>query len=155
VKRTHMLLAGLLAGAVSLASTASAQDHLRAAGVARAAKVQVRNSGVGRILTTASGQTLYRFTKDPRNKDTCAAISGCAKIWPPYTTSGHASAGSGARASLLSTIRLPSGARQVTYAGHPLYLYAESREPLSTYYLGATQFGGTWYAVNAAGGVVK
>ena len=155
MKRNNMLLAGLLAGAMSVSTSAIAQDHVGNASAARASKVEVRKSGVGKILTTSSGQTLYRFTRDPRNKDTCVAISGCAKVWPPLTTSAHASAGSGARASLLSTIRLPSGARQVTYAGHPLYLYAASAEPLSTYYIGVAQFGGTWWAVSAAGGVVK
>ena len=33
------------------------------------------------MLTTASGLTLYRFTKDPPGGSTCTGA--CAKIWPP------------------------------------------------------------------------
>jgi hypothetical protein len=43
----------------------------------------------------------------------------------------------------------------VTYAGHPLYLYAPASERGETYYVGATSFGGTWEAVSAAGRGVK
>ena len=45
--------------------------------------------------------------------------------------------------------------KQVTYAGHLLYLYAPASERAETYYVGAMQFGGTWDAVNAAGGTVN
>ena len=39
------------------------------------------------------------------------------------SSSNSSTTGSGAKASLLSTIRLPNGRKQVTYAGHPLYLF--------------------------------
>jgi predicted lipoprotein with Yx(FWY)xxD motif len=59
------------------------------------------------------------------------------------------------RASLLSTIKLSGGANQVTYAGHPLYLYKGDSEPGDTSYVGQSSFGGTWHAINAAGHTVK
>ena len=59
------------------------------------------------------------------------------------------------KASLLSTIRLPNGTRQVTYAGHPLYRYSLASERGETGYAGIRQFGGTWFAVSASGGNVK
>ena len=104
---------------------------------------------------TSSGFTLYRFSKDTLKKDTCIKVSGCAENWPPLRTRGKPVAGRGVRASLLGTIRLPSGAVQVTYAGHPLYTYAQASERGETVYIGAEQFGGIWYAVNAAGHNVK
>ena len=71
------------------------------------------------------------------------------------TTTGKPKAGPGVSASKLSTITLSGGAKQVTYAGHPLYLYSFASGPGDTSYVGAMQFGGSWYAINAAGHAVK
>ena len=155
MNRTHVLLAGALACAASVSTVAGAEGGAPPARTARVAKVGLRNTSLGKILVNASGFTLYRFTKDPRNRDTCVKISECANVWPALRTSGKPTAGPGVRASLLSTIKLPGGAKQVTYAGHPLYLYAPASERAETSYVGAMQFGGTWYAVNAAGNTVK
>jgi predicted lipoprotein with Yx(FWY)xxD motif len=59
------------------------------------------------------------------------------------------------KASSLSTIKLPGGASQVTYAGHPLYLYSGDSGPGETDYVGVSAFGGDWDAINAAGHAVK
>jgi predicted lipoprotein with Yx(FWY)xxD motif len=119
------------------------------------ATVKVSNSSLGKILVNGSGRTLYMFTKDGRGKDRCATIQGCTSVWPPLTTKGKPVARSGAKASLLGTIKLPGGSQQVTYAGHPLYTYSADVMPHETDYVGSPQFGGTWYAVSSAGGKVK
>lgn len=62
--------------------------------------------------------------------------------------------GTGVHASLLSTIPV-LGERQLTYAGHPLYIDIESTHPGETSHVGSGQFGGKWYAINAGGHVVK
>jgi predicted lipoprotein with Yx(FWY)xxD motif len=82
-------------------------------------------------------------------------VSECATIWPPLTTSGRPQAGPGVKASLLSTIKLSNGRKQVTYAGWPLYLYAPSTTRGETSYIGFESFGGKWDAVTAAGKLVK
>jgi len=155
MKRTHIFLAGVLASAASASAVAGAQAGLPAAHASRVAKVELRRTELGKILVDSSGDTLFRFTKDPSNKDTCQKISACFGTWPALSTSGRPVAGPGVKASLLSTIKLSNGARQVTYAGHPLYRYAQATETGETAYVGAEQFGGTWYAVNVAGGTVK
>jgi predicted lipoprotein with Yx(FWY)xxD motif len=152
MSRIATTLAATLAAGLAAAVGAQGQPGAQAA---NAAKVQLRSTGLGRILVSSAGFTLYRFTRDGRNSDACLMVSGCAKVWPPLTTSGRPLAGPGVKPSLLSSIRLPSGARQVTYAGHPLYLYAPASERGETYYVGATSFGGTWEAVSAAGRGVK
>jgi len=151
MKRAQLLLACLLAGAAASSAAAGAQ----AAHAAKAAKLQLRSTSKGRILVNSAGFTVYRFTKDPRGKDTCVSTSGCAEVWPPLTTSGRPIAGGGVKASLLSTIKLADGRRQVTYAGYPLYLYQPASERGETSYVGFRSFGGTWDAVNAAGKLVK
>ena len=155
MNRTHMLLAPALVGALSVSAVAAAQGGVPAAHAARAATVQLHNSSLGRILVDASGFTLYEFTRDSHNKNTCVKVSGCSTVWPALSAHGSPTASSGVKASLLSTIKLPGGARQVTYAGHPLYTYAEATERAETSYVGVSHFGGKWDAVNAAGGAVR
>ena len=154
MKRTYMLLAPALVGAISVSAVASAQGGVPIAHAGRAASVQLRKTSLGKILVDSSGFTLYEFTRDSHNKDTCVKVSGCSTVWPALMTHGNPTAGAGVKASLLSTIKLPGGARQVTYAGHPLYGYAEATERAETSYVGVSHFGGRWEAVNAAGGAV-
>jgi predicted lipoprotein with Yx(FWY)xxD motif len=151
MKRIHVFLAVALASAASAASVASAQTSLLAAHSSRAATVQLRHTSLGSILVSSSGRTLYEFTKDHANKNSCATISGCSAVWPSLKVGGRPTAGSGVRASLLSR----TSGSQVTYAGHPLYTYSGDSGPGKTSYVGVEQFGGTWYAVNASGGAVK
>jgi len=155
MKRAPLLLAGLILAATSGAAAASSAGGAARAQDSRAAKIQLRHTEVGKVLVDSSGFTVFRFSKDPRNSDTCVKISGCTNLWPPLMSSGRPVAGPGVRSALLSTIKLPGGGRQVTYAGHPLYRYSAATEKGETGYVGAQQFGGSWYALNAAGGSVK
>jgi predicted lipoprotein with Yx(FWY)xxD motif len=155
MQRTHIFLTVLLAGAVSASMIASAQGAVPTAHSSRTAKVTLRHTRLGNILATSSGFTLYEFTHDHASANTCVHISGCSESWPPLQTSGRPTAGPGVRASLLSTTRLPHGKTQVTYAGHPLYLYSGDSGPGETSYVGESVFGGRWYALNSAGRAVK
>jgi predicted lipoprotein with Yx(FWY)xxD motif len=157
VKRTSIVLIGVLLAAVTASSVAVAQRGAStpAASTATFFTVQLRQTHLGKILSTASGFTLYEFTKDKPKKSTCAKLSGCLEAWPADQVSGKPTAGPGLHASLLSTIKLPGGGAQVTYAGHPLYIYAGDSGPGQTSYVGAKQFGGSWYALSATGHVVK
>jgi predicted lipoprotein with Yx(FWY)xxD motif len=151
MKRTYFFLAVALASAASAATVAGAQSDIPAAHSARAATVQLRHTSLGSILVSSSGRTLYEFTRDHANKNSCATISGCSAVWPSLKASGHPTAGSGVKASLLST----TSGNQVTYAGHPLYTYSGDNGPGQTSYVGVKAFGGAWYAINASGGTVK
>jgi predicted lipoprotein with Yx(FWY)xxD motif len=119
------------------------------------AKLLLRKTSVGTILVNSRGFTLYAFTRDTRNKDNCAGISGCLRLWPVVKTSGKAIAGPGVKSALIGTITLKSGTKQVTYAGDPLYTYVGDGSPGQTYYVNVFQTGGYWPAVNGAGHEVK
>jgi predicted lipoprotein with Yx(FWY)xxD motif len=121
---------------------------------ARGATVHVAHTSAGSLLVASNGFTLYLFTADHGKRDHCVKVSGCASVWPPLTVSGKPTAGPGARSSLLGTISLGHGRRQVTYAGHPLYRYANDGGPAATGYLGFTSFGGTWDGVSPSGHAV-
>jgi predicted lipoprotein with Yx(FWY)xxD motif len=156
MKRTYILLAAVLASALGATAVAGAGDASGAAPSARAAgvKVELRHTRLGSILTTSRGLTVYEFTRDHTGEDSCMKIHDCAKAWPPLLTSGKPLAGPGVSASLLSSIRLPDGAEQATYAGHALYGYIGD-SPGSTGYVGVNAFGGLWYALSASGNAVK
>jgi len=116
---------------------------------ARPAKVATASSGLGRIVVDARGRTLYLFEEDRRGQSTCSGV--CAAYWPPVLTSSKVIALNGAKRSLLGTIRRANGSRQVTYAGHPLYLFSGDSKSGQTNGEGLTDFGAGWYVLTPAG----
>jgi predicted lipoprotein with Yx(FWY)xxD motif len=89
----------------------------------------------------AGGRTLYLFQQDTGTTSTCSG--DCATTWPALTTDGAPTAGDGAQASLLGTTARDDGTTQVTYAGHPLYLFSGDAAPGDTNGQG---IGGVWFA---------
>ena len=118
-------------------------------------KVQLVKTSLGSILANSRGFTLYMFTRDHGDHDSCVGVPGCTALWPVLVARGRSIAGPGVKRSLLGSIKLKSGMRQVTYAGHPLYTYSADSGPRSTSYVGISQFGGAWYALSASGAIVK
>jgi predicted lipoprotein with Yx(FWY)xxD motif len=147
MRRTSTLVAATALLATSGAAVATASTS--------AERIQLRKTRVGTILVNGRSRTVYAFTRDSRNKDTCQQISGCTQVWPPVTSAGRPVAGAGVRSSLLGTITIKGGAKQVTYAGHPLYTYSGDSGPGQTGYVNFSAFGGRWPAMNAAGREVK
>ncbi len=152
MKRICIVLVGLLLAAASASALASARSTPPAHS-ALFSTVELHDTKLGKILVNSAGSILFVFTRDHTKQSSCAKIKGCPAVWPAMAVEGKPSAGAGVRASLLSTIATPEGGRQVTYAGHPLYIYAAAPELIS--YVGVKQFGGNWYALDAKGQIVK
>jgi predicted lipoprotein with Yx(FWY)xxD motif len=74
----------------------------------------------------------------------------CAEAWPPVLTDGEPVAGVGVRAGLLGTTKRTDGTTQVTYGGHPLYLYAHEAPGEVKCHNIATH-GGLWWVVRPDG----
>jgi len=117
------------------------------------ATVGVANGDLGKILVDSQGRTLYLFQKDAGTKSAC--FGECASDWPPLRQSGKPTVGSGADAALVGTTKRSDGQPQVTYNGHPLYLYAGDEKSGDTNGQGLTLFGGAWYALSPAGDQVS
>jgi predicted lipoprotein with Yx(FWY)xxD motif len=123
---------------------------------AKAPRLQLHKTKLGSILVDHNGYTVYAFSTDKSNYDSCAKISQCLTYWPPVTPGrGVPLAGKGVKRALIGTIKLKGGKRQLTYAGHPLYTYSQDTHPAETRYVNILQFQGYWPALNAAGKEVK
>ena len=154
--------------AVPFAGTAAS-----AATASGATVISVETSAFGKILVVGSGQyqgySVYLLTSDnpptfgctttvqqlPPGPIACTGPEGGQSEWPAVTTTGMPMAGSGVKQSLLGMVsRSDLGTNQVTYAGHPLYLFDMSAgqitgegwdEP------GLPPWHGLWYLVSPTG----
>jgi predicted lipoprotein with Yx(FWY)xxD motif len=114
------------------------------------ATIGAANEGeLGSTLVDSKGRTLYLFRKDAASKSTC--FGACASAWPPLRATGKPTVGGGADASLVGTSARSDGEQQVTYNGHPLYLYAGDEKAGDTRGQGLTDFGASWYVLSPAG----
>jgi predicted lipoprotein with Yx(FWY)xxD motif len=147
-----LVLAALaLAGCGGGSSSSSTGPPKTASG--KTATVGVSNASLGNILVDSKGRTLYLFNRDSGTMSECNGA--CAVNWPPLRAAGKPTIGSGAKASLVSTSTRSNGAQQLTYNGHPLYLFKNDSNPGDTNGEGLTAFGGSWFAVSPAGNEVS
>jgi predicted lipoprotein with Yx(FWY)xxD motif len=144
------LLAGSLAvgAAVTVAACGSSSSGT-------AATISTKSvPGVGTVLVNAQGQTLYLLTSEKSGKITCTASNGCTRVWPETTLASGTTAptaGSGVQSSLLGMVKDASGNLEVTYNHWPLYTFSGDSGPGVAKGQGITNFGGTWYVLNASG----
>jgi predicted lipoprotein with Yx(FWY)xxD motif len=147
------LTALAVAGCGSGGNNATASSSPPKQALTRPAMVKVANTGLGKVLVDSRGRTLYLFTKDSGSASTCAGA--CAGAWPPLLADGDTTVGGGVKASLVGTTTRSDSTPQVTYNGHPLYLFVKDQGPGDTNGEGLTAFGGSWFAVSPAGNRVS
>jgi predicted lipoprotein with Yx(FWY)xxD motif len=93
---------------------------------------------------------LYTFSGDqPYSWAACTASSACRRAWPPVLTSGGPGR-SGVPAWGIGELSIPGGLTQVSWEGHPLYLF--SHEELAPASNGAPKPAGNGNGVHAFGG---
>jgi predicted lipoprotein with Yx(FWY)xxD motif len=119
---------------------------------ARTAVVSARSGPLGTFLVDDKGRSLYLWVADKGSRSMCEG--GCAQAWPPLQTTGKPAAGHGVDASLLGTTTRSDGTREVTYAGHPLYLYAGDSQPGQLNGQGSNGFGALWWVVSPKGAAI-
>jgi predicted lipoprotein with Yx(FWY)xxD motif len=111
--------------------------------------VGVADENVGKILVDSQGRTLYLFERDSGTKSTCSGA--CAIEWPPLRATRKPTVGNGANASIVATSARSDGEQQVTYNGHPLYLFSADQRAGDTNGQGVNAFGGLWYVLSSSG----
>jgi predicted lipoprotein with Yx(FWY)xxD motif len=143
-------------GSAGSGSSSSSSQGSAAAGAANPAITVAAASvpGVGTVLVNGDGKTLYMLTSEKGGTLTCTDDNGCTKVWPDTELPSGTTRpipGSGIQASMLSTVKGPSGALYITYAGWPLYTYSGDTGPGQARGQGIVSFGGTWEALTPAG----
>lgn len=111
------------------------------------------NTSLGKILVNSRGRTLYLFRADKGDKSACSGP--CAAAWPPLIAHGKPTIGTGLSPSLVATSKRADGTRQVTYTGHPLYLFSGDQNPGDVNGQGSTAFGASWFVVSPGGDAVS
>jgi predicted lipoprotein with Yx(FWY)xxD motif len=138
------------AAATSPATTAQTQTEA-AAPVAKGTTIKNGDSQFGTVLFDGDDQAIYYFDRESGSKSEC--YGECAAAWPPVLTEGEPQAGAGIEQGLLGTTPRDDGTTQVTYDGHPLYLYAHEGPNQVTCH-DVSEFGGLWLAVQPSGQAV-
>jgi predicted lipoprotein with Yx(FWY)xxD motif len=144
-------IAALALAGCGSAATGSTASPTTTSG--RSATVGVNEGNLGQILVDSQGRTLYLFQKDVGTKSACSGA--CASAWPPLRASGKPTVGDGANASMEGVTARSDGEQQVTYNGHPLYLFQGDQNPGDTNGQGVTEFGAMWFALTPAGNLVS
>jgi predicted lipoprotein with Yx(FWY)xxD motif len=147
------IAAAVLAGCGGNSSNASSPAAPPKTSSGKTATIGVDSNGnLGKILVDSKGDTVYLFQKDTGTKSTCTG--SCASQWPPVRATGKPTVGSGLSASKIGTTPRSDGQPQVTYNGHPLYLYAGDSSAGDANGQGINAYGALWYVVSTSGGAV-
>lgn len=141
---------GLAAASLSLALVLAVPGGpAAAASGANAKTVKISTAevaGVGTVLTTASGLTLYRFTEDMPGTSKCSGA--CAKIWPPLLAAkgAHVSGPRGVKG--FSLVKITNGHWQVAIHKLPLYTFEGDKKKGQAH---GQNVGKVWFAVLKSG----
>ena len=140
---------GSSTAAAGSSSPAGASSSSAAAGGSGSTVITTVSSAAGTFLANGSGHAVYLWTKDSTGMSACSGA--CAGAWPPVTTTGTVTASGGAKSSDLGTITRPDGTKQVTYDGHPLYLFSGDSGSGMASGQGNDGFGAKWWLVSPSG----
>jgi len=137
------------AAAATTSAPATSSTTAATATTGSAVKIGSATSHGHTYLTGASGRSVYLWVADTSDKSNCSGA--CAQAWPPVTTTGNPTAGSGVSAADLGTTTRSDGTKQVTYKGHPLYYFVGDKSAGSTSGEGSDGFGAKWWLVAPSG----
>ena len=128
---------------------ANCRHHTEADTQTDAVRVQdLAGSVVGSIV----GIVAYTDSAESSKHFVCTSAS-CTATWQPWVTDGvDVVAAAGVQQSLIGTVKRPDGSVQMTYGGHPLYLYVHTQHAVQANAEGA---GGVWYVVGTDGNIIK
>jgi predicted lipoprotein with Yx(FWY)xxD motif len=159
-KHRALITGSLAVPIIALAATACGNGASRGGKVPRPPKtspgvyatVGVGRTSLGPILVDSRGRTVYLFKKDAGPTSICTGA--CAAVWPPVLAT-NPTAGAGADVSLLGSTRRTDGATQVTYNGHPLYLFVGDQKAGDTNGQAVNAFGAAWFVLSPTGSQIS
>jgi len=119
LRRGALLASGAIVIASGVATLSGASSSPTTIAVAQ-------NKTWGATLTLKNGDTVYRLTKDPKNKSVCTGK--CATIWLPVLLATGQKTPVGSGVSHLGSFTRANGTHQVTYEGIPLYTFTGDKK---------------------------
>lgn len=139
------LPAAVAAPATTVPATTSPPDAEPAEFAAK-----VGESDLGKLMTSATGLTLYGFVNDVDAISTC--YSTCADAWPPVIVDTDWAVGPGLDTGVFSTTERDDGTLQLVAGKYPLYTYGGDATPGDTTGQGS---GDVWFAMNLDGTLIS
>jgi predicted lipoprotein with Yx(FWY)xxD motif len=137
------------AASATMPASATATATASASGapmIAAKTTLTVRKTGIGYVLATAAGMTIYWYSDDVKGSGKSSCGGGCLTAWPAVT--GTPAVAAGVKLSgKLGTITRTGGVVQATYNGYPLYTYAADMSAGQTQGNGV---GGVWHVITGA-----
>ncbi|NOU65876.1 hypothetical protein GC096_17720 [Paenibacillus sp. LMG 31461] len=106
-----------------------------------------KNDALGSYLADSKGMTLYYFTKDAADQNSC--VDACLAKWPIYYDD-QLMVPAGFEAADFTVLLRKDGKKQLMYKGWPLYYYAMDQAAGDT--KGDT-VGKLWYVIKPAAGI--
>jgi predicted lipoprotein with Yx(FWY)xxD motif len=140
------LNAKMSSGGKTLAVTLSEANKIDASKLAalQYTKLELMHSTTaGNYLTDAKGMTLYYFTKDAADLNSC--VGGCLAAWPVYYAD-KLIVPAGMDAADFGAFKRTDGAMQSTYKGWPLYYFAKDTKAGDTNGDGVNK---VWYVIQS------
>jgi predicted lipoprotein with Yx(FWY)xxD motif len=106
-----------------------------------------QNKTWGPTLTLKNGHTVYRLTKDSKDKSVCTGK--CATVWLPVLLATGQKTPVGNGVTHLGSFTRANGTHQVTYEGIPLYTFVgDKKADVITGNIKDTW--GQWWSINPA-----
>lgn len=116
---------------------------------APAGTLTVATGAPGAYVADNTGRAVYVLEGD-ENGSKCSGE--CLAAWPPLLADAPPVAGApNLQGVMIGTVERSDGTTQVTYNGHPLYLYARDATPGTTMGQGVKDQWGEWYLVGPTG----
>lgn len=109
--------------------------------------LMTRSTSLGSVVTDGNGRTLYKFDKDKQDATSSACTGVCLSLWPPAYEASSMPKLTGVTGKV-ATITGPSGQKQLTLNGWPLYFYSGDS---SAGDVTGQNFQGIWHVLTAAG----
>jgi predicted lipoprotein with Yx(FWY)xxD motif len=136
----------------SQAATAAAPATSSTAAASAGTAISTTKGSAGTYLVGPNGRAIYLWVADTGDKSACS--NACAQAWPPVTTTGKPTAGTGVNAADLGTTMRSDGSQEVTYKGHPLYYFVADTSAGQTKGQGSNSFGAKWWLVAPSGSAI-
>lgn len=131
-------------GAAATSAPAASSNH-------EVGALRTAATPLGDVVTDGNGMTLYLFTKDTKGTTKSACTGSCLNLWPPALMGSSAPKLTGVTGTV-GSIAAPSGGKQVTLDGWPLYYFAQDKTAGDLLGQG---IGNIWWVVSPSGSPIK